>query len=608
MTNDQVARELDSLADVELDRVVQVLPPEASQRFVVYTEVLRQIDYWSVFRQFMPQDVRLKPWDLEILWLGWNRAIEHLFSGVEHPKGFPITKSTQESKQRAMTLLHQLGRSVLMRRTADMLRHQYMNATKVEDGWAIRRTGDTADQFLDVLEISRLTKLTNWLNQLDDKQPAMGWALFEMGEVDRIANRVGRFLGRDRSEPFAAWLRKDVHKLMESLVHPWDSGYGVMMGYGATPEVDAHFFAEAALLVADWRNEAGFHPKATVGGIGVRDLSLVVIAITSLHLKHVHFALIAAQTRPEISIPESLTIWTPREELEETICALTELEQSVVNALVTAVALRPDDVSRLSGITAPFMPLLIDLGNGLVLRPVSSISRNPFNSIRVLLERRDLQSRNHLSAPREDWLRSHIYAMFQGTRYSCVAGNIKIRRQGVIVTDIDAAVFDHTTGELALFQIKWQDFATNDVRQLRSKASNLAREMDEWADKVVRWGEQSSREQLSKSLRLKLGPFESIASIHLFGVSKVIARTRGFGFVTRNTELAISSWAQFCRLRTQIGPSPNVISDLHKALKAEMRETTQATPLPFTVKVAGVSVRFDDLWNTVEGDEDDELL
>lgn len=605
MTNNQAARDFDLLADEELARVIQVLPTEAADRFVLYTEVLRQIDYWSVFRQFMPQSARLEPWDLEMLWLGWNSAIEHLFAGVS-PKGFPIARSTRESKQYAMTVLHQLGRSVLMRRTADMLRHQYVSAVKVGDGWTVRKISNTTDQFLDNLEFPRYTELTSWLDQLDDEKTALGWTLFERGEIDLIPSKVGRFLGRNRSEPFAAWLRNDVRELMKPLIHPWDSGYGVMMGYGATPEVDDHFFATAALLVSEWRNDAGFHPKATVAGIGIRDLSLVIMAITSLHLKHVHFALIASETQPEISIPESLSIWGPREELEETICALTGLEGPAVSALVTAIALRAEDVPRLAGSTTHFMPLLIDLGNGFVLRPVSSISQNPFNSIRTLLERRDPQSRNHLSAPREDWLRSEIYAIFQGTRYSCIAGNIKIRRHGVIVTDIDAAVFDHTTGELALFQIKWQDFATNDVRQLRSKASNLAREMDEWADKVEQWIKESSREQLSKSLRLKLGPFASIASVHLFGVSKSVARTHGFGFSTQNSQLAIANWPQFCRLRTQIGPSANVLSDLHTALKAEMKDTVQATPLPFTLKVAGVSIQFDDLWNSLKGEPEDD--
>ena len=44
-----------------------------------------------------------------------------------------------------------------------------------------------------------------------------------------------------------------------------------------------------------------------------------------------------------------------------------------------------------------------------------------------------------------------------------------------MITDIDAAVFDVTTGELGLFQLKWQDFSSSDVAKQRSKAGTSSR-------------------------------------------------------------------------------------------------------------------------------------
>lgn len=605
MMQDKIARELTSLADSELARISGMLPTDASHRFVIYMQALRQMDYWSVFQLLLPKESRLKPWDLEILWLGWNRAVEYLFLGRTE-KGFPFSKVTKESNQSAISLLHNLGRSVLVKRVADMVRHRYVRAAKTKNGWNIRKIGNANDQFLDVLELSRWAKLEATMKALSDGQKFNGWTLFELSKADHIANRVGRFFGRNSSEAISALERENIRELMELLIHPWDSGFGIMMGYDAAPEVDAHFLAKAMLLVIEWRNEAGFHPKVTIDGMSVRDLTLAIAAMVSLHLKHVHFALIAMKTHPAISIPDSLTIWTPRDEIEETISGLTDLEPQIVRKLVTAMSLRAEDVSGLSRYTYPFMPLLIDLGNGLMLRPVSSISRNPFYSIRTLFERRYQNSRNHLSVPREGWLRSELYAMFQGTRYSCIAGNIKIRSHGVLVTDIDAAVFDFTTGELALFQIKWQDFSTNDVRELRSRASNLSREMDDWAERVSRWIERSSREHVAKSLRLKLRPHKQITSIFLFGISRAIARTQGFGFATQHSNLATASWSHFSRLRTQIGPSANVFADLHATLRAQMSESLAALPMPFSLKLSGIEFRFEDLWNAYDDEESEE--
>jgi hypothetical protein len=250
--------------------------------------------------------------------------------------------------------------------------------------------------------------------------------------------------------------------------------------------------------------------------------------------------------------------------------------------------------------TTAFRPLLIDLGNGLILRPVSSvITQNPLYSIRRMQEWRDPETINRLSSLREGWLRSDIYALFQGTRYQCVAGSIKIRESGSFTTDIDAAIFDHVSGELALFQIKWQDFITNDVRQLRSKARNFTKEMDAWAGKVESWISHQGMNGIAKSLRLKLEKERQISSIYLFGVSKSIARTQGYGFIINHEKLAISNWPQFFRLRYEIGPTDNVFKKLHEALRVEMNALLKSRPMPFSITVGDRSILFEDMWQAV---------
>ncbi|WKZ85377.1 hypothetical protein N5B55_00020 [Ralstonia pickettii] len=604
MINDQAALELDGLATAERNRVASILPLNTADRFVIYTEALRQIDYWSVFQKPLPPESRLKPWDMEIIWLGLNSATAYLLTKLPQSKGFPLVTPTREGRESALKILHQLGRATLMRRVAEMVRHKYANAERTEDGWTIQGGSGVLDQFLDNIEFSRWATLERRLSQLQSGQPSMGWMIFGRDELDQVAGSIGRFLSSKGPSPLAQWLRCDIDELMRPLLFPWDSGYGVMTGYGALPEVDCHFLAKALLLVTDWREDAGFHPDANVAGVRVRDLTMVVAAMASLHLKHIHFVLLAGKSRPEISISESFTIWTPREEIEETICGLTFMDKEVVRKILSAIALHPDDVPRISSSTNPVMPLLVDLGNGLMLRPISSICRNPFNSIRDILESRGGDSRNCLSAPREGWLRADLYGQFCGNRYFCVPGNIKLRDGRKTVTDVDAAIFDRTTGELALFQIKWQDFSTNDVRQLRSRASNLSREMDDWAAKVEQWLDGSSKERLAKTFRLKLDSRLSIVSVRLFGISRTVARTKGFGFATQHPRLAVMNWPHFCRLRTEIGPSANVISDLHKALLDAMTAEVQSTPLPFTMRVAGTPCHFENLWNAFSGERD----
>jgi hypothetical protein len=200
-------------------------------------------------------------------------------------------------------------------------------------------------------------------------------------------------------------------------------------------------------------------------------------------------------------------------------------------------------------------------------------------------------------------MRSEIYQIFQGTRYKRVDGNINLRDENRVLTDIDGAIFDNLTGELALFQLKWQDYFTNDVREMKSKASNLTNELDEWASKVDSWINKKGVSELIKALRLKLHKEHSISSIYLFGVSRFYARTQGFGYAVKNQKLAIANWAQFLRVRYEIGPAERVFHKLFETLREKMNEEVpNPKPLPLTINVSGKSICFENVWNDFDDD------
>jgi hypothetical protein len=320
--------------------------------------------------------------------------------------------------------------------------------------------------------------------------------------------------------------------------------------------------------------------------------------VTSLHLKHARFALLAMEHVPEISIPKSLTIWGPLSELEDSVVDYSHLERSIVRNGLRAITLRAKEAPLLATVTAQFIPLLIDLGNGFVLRPICSIARNPFATVRALLELRDPKLQHQIGKPREEWMRTELYSLFQGSRYQRVNGNIKLREGNDDLTDIDAAVLDILSGDIALFQLKWQDYFTNDVRELRSKASNLTKEFDDWAQKVEGWIKQRIRAELARTLRLKLKKGMSVNNVYLFGVSRTYARVQGFGYRVTAENLAIANWPQFVRYRHEVGPTPQIFADLFNKIKQGIHETVDAKPFPFTIHADGKSILFEDMWHT----------
>jgi len=599
MTNDITYQAFHSLAEKELAACISVVPPDPNERFVLFMETLRVIDYWTVFQSLGPEEKRLSEPDFHTLRSGWNLAAAHLLSPLQVPAAIPVLQSTDKSRSFAMSLLHQFGRSVLMHRAADMIRHGFLTAERVANRFVVRKTGLVSSQFLDILEFSWLENLETTIGQ-DRRSYYKEWELFDVEHMDQIRHRVGSFLGRRHEPTFENWRRADIEALMVPLIHPWDSGHGIMMGYGARPEVDDHFLAEAVERASDWRTEAGIHPDARIGETTGADATAIATLIVGFHLKHVRFAILASKHYPQISIPQSLTIWGPVQLLEESIAEYTGWDIPREQRALDAITLRAREATFLHHHSMPFMPLLISLENGLILRPVSGLVRNPLFSVSALVEWRNPKSTSDLSDPREDWLRFEIYALFQGVRYVCVEGSTKIRERDKVITDIDGAVFDKATGELGLFQIKWQDYFTNDVRKLRSKASNLTRELDEWAQHISEWtGRQGARRILS-ALRLSPKKAGRITNIYLFAISRNAARMQGFGFSTRHANLALANWPQFVRVRFEVGPADRVFHDIHTMLRSEADKKIEVQPLPVEITVAGQPVRFEDLWSSFD--------
>jgi hypothetical protein len=602
----QIYEEFESLSQEELKGALSVIPSDPIHRFLVFFEAIRVLDNWSVVTPTTEEPQTAI--DFQILQWGWNLAARHLFSSLKGFAGIHLADSTNQSRAFAQNLLHKFGRSVLMTRAAEMIKHGYLIVERFEKGFSVRSANKMSSQFLDELEFFRLESLEDKLNNPEIKSFG-DWELADINDQAFPFNRVGNFFGRESGNPLSAWKRDDIDDLMKPLIHPWDSGHGIMMGYEAIPEVDFHFLSEAIRLIVKWREEAGIHPTVQLEEISGSDLAMIVTIMVSSYIKHAKFASLAAKEKPEISIWQSLTIWEPLKELEQNIAeseflklsASGEFDQLLVRKALSAITMRADEVSAFNEHAPFFMPLLLDLGNGLVLCPISSLIRNPFFSIAILQELRYPESKMWISEPREKWMRTELYGLFQGWRYQCLEGNIKIRDDNTIITDIDAAIFDRLTGELALFQLKWQDYSTNNIRQLRSKASNLTNDLDEWADKVTTWINRNGLERLANCFHLKLRKNESITCYYLFGLSHAAARMQGYGFETESESLAIANWPLFVRTRYEIGPTEQVFHELHLTLRRRMNESTTVQPLSITVQVSGFSVKFDGLWNAYEG-------
>jgi len=593
---DSNAQALRDLAEAHLAAVLQRLPSDRKGRFIMFIEVVRAMDYWGT--SAYPDSVKDEKLgqSLDLMYWGWNRAVAELFEPLDQPGAFPLMESTQESRGFAAGLMQEFGKASLARRLADMSERGIMEIARDGDKFQIRMSEDARAQFADSMEADRL-------KAAEERAPSsrLGWTMASMRDTLRFPGMPGNYLAL-ADAPVKRWLRPDIEELIKPLVRSWDTGRGVMVAYDARIEVDKHYMAEALALATPWREDSGIHANAKLGSITGADIAGVGAALISLHAKHFGCVSVAKKLFPEVSVAQSLTIWGPRAELEQSISAMSGNSEPVVHAVFNAVAMTSEQAKKLADHSTPLIPLLFDLGNGFILRPVSCLTRNPFTAARTQHQWLDPRVKHAVAADREEWMREQLYGMFGGKRYIRFPGNLKLRSGGAVLTDIDAIIYDRLTGDVGLFQLKWQDYSTNDVRQLRSKAANLSAELVDWSGKVKSWIEKNGASALDKSLRLKQKRHEAARGVLLFAISRSSVRTHGYGVKTEAPDLAMAVWPQFVRVRMEIGPSAWSMRDVHARLLEEHAQVPSVHPLPASLCVAGAMLHIHDLWNRTDDD------
>lgn len=571
----RVVAQLQVLAEQEYALVaeqVRGLPPPARAGLLI--EACRVLDHTHIVQLLANRpDDELSVHDFDIMVRGWNLLAAELFKGWGDIDGVPLKASTPPFQAMLASWLHACGRSAVFSWAAEMARYGMVDA--VVDGQVmVLALSDraAADHFHDQLDHARL--VAHNVALFDDYRP---------------------FESPDDASPLRA--------AMAELAFPWPTSQGLMVGYSNLPEIDEHFLRVTYRRAVQWRDDAGVHPDAVLPGCSGRILAQVVHALMSLHLKHIMFVSEAKQRDAKINAHMSFTVWRPRQELLAGLVSLTGAPEPEVSAALDLITVDAGDRAYFATERAPGLPLVIKISEQFVLLPISGVFRNPFNLIRMLRTSTSTALQNALRIHREAWMADDLYALFDGPRFQCVAGQTELSRNKQHVTDIDAAIFDNATGDLVLFQLKWQDFSTSAVKSQRSRAENYTSKVSSWVTKVTLWTDQFGVAALCSALRVKLPSGASPRCIRFVAIGRSNARFRSYGYDLGPAALSLP-WAQFTRLRHEIGSGQDFFALLEQRLIEEGETAIARTPLPYVLERDGWTVKFADLWSSFD-DEDE---
>lgn len=568
----EIADRLDRLAQQELNEVKQFLatvPP--IECAVILIEACRCLDHMHVIQLLSPKkEGKLSIQDFSILVRGWNVLFGLLMQRKGEFSGVPLKASVPESRQAVMGMLHFAGRYVILSRTAEMVRHGMVSATAERDEIE--------------LELSERTLLDHFHDQVDH------------GKFVELNAKV---LMGYKAIATDADTAQHLREVMGRLTFPWKTSQGVMVGYNADPEIDAYFLAAVSQNTLQWRDDAGIHPRARLGGCSGELLTAIVHVLMSFSMKHIMFVEEAIKLHPGVNQHMSLTIWKTRADLIRSLLVATTASEQEVTAALDLITVRAGDASFFLTEQAPGIPLVIELCEGYVLTPVSGVFRNPLNAIRMLRESTSTAMQNAFREHREEWMAEDLYALFDGPRYQRVSGQTKLRESGRVVTDIDAAIFDNAMGDLVLFQLKWQDFTSNSVRIQRSKAKNFSDQVQDWAKKIAYWIDRFGVPALCQALKIKLPTGTEPRHVRLIAIGRSNARFRSFGY-NIGSDVLVLPWSQFVRLRYDIGPGKDFFELLMKAAIEESAAAIERKPLPYVLERHGLRIIFKDIWSGFE--------
>lgn len=604
-TSKDLLEELERLENSILENMLRAIPEEEQDKGLFFIELIRTYDYWFLLNDLFPKDKRLSAWTLHVMQCSWPRVVKLLYGSLKKIKGFPAARWTTVLKQFEMKYLYDAGYSAILRRFQEEYKAGLLDIVKNEQNeWHVNARPGTEIQFMDQYDLSHMYDIYNKPYEYK-KTYLKKWTTHVEGNIDSLIKdfEYGALLRRDR-------IYKDDKALADEFresIFPYPVGWGSMLGYSASDNICLAMFEQAYDQVRRWMHDAGIKNNCILfDDVSSLDLSIVVAQLVATHMIHFRFLFYAMEKKSfNIDIDFSVTIWSTLDDIINGTRFLYDIEPPKIKKILNIITLNDRTYNIVANGKNFDMPLLIDMGNGLYIRPISSLGKNPFGFIKRVLAKNEVKGYNLLIKHQEKMLRDDIYRFFGGNRFQCLDSNIKLKvPSGEMLTDVDASIFDVKTNTLAIFQLKWQDYRTTSVQELRSKAKNLSEETDKWAYNVEKWFKAVSSEQVTRTFKIKSK--SDYIVVLFFVVSREVSYIEGYGYYPKHPSVAIANYPYFLRLRTEIGPHADTFLLMHKAISEKRVDISKIKAEPVSFELESHKIICDRYWFRISSQHENE--
>lgn len=301
---------------------------------------------------------------------------------------------------------------------------------------------------------------------------------------------------------------------------------------------------------------------------------------TSDSVEHIYCAHLLMQEHQELVIENLLNVFFAKQDLIQLIGKNCSISDETALSILRIASLSPDTMGYYANGNARSAPF-IQISEHQYLRTIKGLLDEPFDFILYNIRNFFPEAWDKNVNQREAVFRTQLYTVFDDPRFSCVQHPVIIKEKNKTLTDIDAVVIDKKTGEIALFQLKWQDPADYSPFTLKSKRSNYYSAAEKWLEIIEKWLSNSADEDIASKLGVKVKYFDK-KKISIF----VLGRRRGnySGNGPYPYECAWSQWYQIMYAASYLRQENEfTISNLYKLI---------VSTSPFNIKISEKPVTF----------------
>lgn len=415
-----------------------------------------------------------------------------------------------------------------------------------------------------LLELERLgiVKVKNFLNRskIVFQQKNHRIEFIESKSIQYYEWIISTQIKKDQQYQECIGNQERIKEHMKHLCFVWNECF---MGYDGDQEVENYFNNLAhwdSIHDTEWDM---YPPDALFKNVVYNSFVNSIVNLSGYAIKHIYFIDILKKEHPELLTENLFYLIMTQKDLLRLIEENETISAQQAEDVLKILSLSPSNRNLFVNTQASCAPL-IKISKNQYIHSCAGSLYHPFSFMldNLTLIYPDACNKNRMK--REAVFRKQLYDMMPG--FHCIDRQIVIKKKNQRLTDIDAAIIDHETGEIALFQLKWQDHTALSSKTLLSKSKNYTNEVIKWIEKINHWIKESSTTEIANMLEIK-PKFIDKSKIYLFALGRKHGNYSGSPPDTPNC--AWVQWYHFLDYILRTGRGHTRIANMHKDLKEE---------------------------------------